>query len=429
MMRYLYVGSSTQDTQEGISTGIFVFRIGISGSPLELLHAIDCGPDPSFVAVHPDKRFLYCVNETMNGSVSAFSINPNGGLSFINRVQVLGDLPCYITIDQTGHSLLVANYGSGSLSVIPVNQDGSLEPCSQVICHEGSAISKLRQLSSTDKKLGLLGRVTLPPYSKDLSSRVNRDRQEQAHAHSVVLDPTQRFALVADLGMDRVWVYTFENGQLGLNIPQVSGNFGSFETSARIKGWEETGWPGSISETDHLDILLERSQRMAGQNFKPGAGPRHIAFHPNHRFFYVSNELDSTVVAFVWNGRAGCLAPLQSLSTLPNNYSGDNYPAHVDITPDGRYLYVSNRGHNSLASFSIDSNNGQLCPLGHYSTDGDWPRHFCIDPEGRHLIAANQKSGSLATFTIDAETGALTRSGEIVSVRTPLFTTVLSLMG
>ncbi len=428
MARFLFVGSATQDTGEEISTGIHVFRIGNSGNPVELLHEVESGPNPSFLAVHPEKSFLYCVNETMNGSVSAFAINPlDGGLLFINRVQVLGDHPCYITMDPEGRSLLIANYGSGSLSVIPVNQDGSLGDCSQVIRHKGSAISELRQLASFDDRSGLLGRVTLPPYSNVLSSGVNQSRQEQSHAHSIVLDPTKRFALVADLGMDRVWVYVFVKDRLKVNTPQSYGGLAGYEPSALSKDWEEMGWSDPVSGYDRFDNLLKTNQPMAGQNLKPGAGPRHIVFHPNSRFFYVSNELDSTVVAFAWNGRAGSLAPLQSISTLPINYPGENYPAHVAITPDGRYLYVSNRGHNSLASFLIDSDTGLLCPIGHYSTEGDWPRHFCLDPEGRHLIAANQMSGSLVTFSIDADTGSLTRCGDIVSVHTPFFATVLSL--
>ena len=207
MTRFLYVGSSTQQGGGNRAEGIFIYRMDASRGDLVKLHDVESGPNPSFLAFHPAKRFLFCVNETIDGSASSFAVDPiSGNLSFINRVKVGGDFPCYVTVDPSGRFLFIVNYGSGSLSLIPVAEDGVLGDLVQLVRHEGSATDPQRRLACYDNTLGVMGVVILPGYEETLPVGGNPERQEMAHAHSIVLDPTLGFALAADLGMDRVWV-------------------------------------------------------------------------------------------------------------------------------------------------------------------------------------------------------------------------------
>ena len=310
------------------------------------------GPNPSFIAFHPNRRFLYVVNEMGEGMVSAYSIGQERKeLTFINRQRVDGADPCYLSVDSSGRWLLVACYSSGNLTALPINQDGSIGPLADRVLHEGSG--------------------------------PNKERQDQAHAHSIRFDPSQQYVLAADLGMDRVWVYCLDpnTGRLTPNTP-----------------------PG-------LDC-------------KPGAGPRHLEFHPNGRYLYISNELDSTVSVCSWDSSAGKIESLQALSTLPEGFQDENIVADIHITPSGKYLYVSNRGHNSLAAFEVNQENGCLRWLGSYPSGGDWPRNFAISPDGAYLLAANQNSGELTAFRIE-ENGALTQMKEQVSFPSPVIVVFL----
>jgi 6-phosphogluconolactonase len=231
--------------------------------------------------------------------------------------------------------------------VLPVAADGRLKPFSTFLQHTGSS--------------------------------VNQRRQSGPHAHSVNLDPANRFALVADLGLDKVFVYRFEprQGQLLPHDPQ------SFDTA-------------------------------------PGAGPRHLAFHPSGRYAYVINEMASTVTALRWDGASGELGEIQSVSTRPDGFAGDNSTAEVVVSPDGKFLYGSNRGHDSLAIFAIDQASGRLTPVGHQPTLGKTPRNFAIDPTGEYLLAANQNSDTIVVFKIDRATGKLTAVGAPLSVPRPV---------
>jgi 6-phosphogluconolactonase len=214
---------------------------------------------------------------------------------------------------------------------------------------------------------------------QDTGSGPNRERQEAPHAHSVLLDRANRFAYSCDLGTDKVMIYRFEqsSGRLTPNVPP------------------------SVSS-------------------KPGAGPRHLTFHPRGRFAYVLNELDSTVTAFAHVAARGTLRELQTLSTLPKGFAGENTGADIHLTPDGRFLYCSNRGHDSLACFRIDARTGVPRPAGHTPTGGRTPRNFAIEPTGRFLLAANQKSGNIVTFRIDPRTGGLTPTGQSAQVPSPV---------
>ncbi len=202
-------------------------------------------------------------------------------------------------------------------------------------------------------------------------------RQKGPHAHCVMFDRAGNRALAVDLGIDRVMIYRFSGGRLKPNTQPF------YQT-------------------------------------KPGAGPRHIDFHPSHKFVYLINELDSTISALAWNDRSGELSEIQTLPTLPEGFSGTNYPADIHVHPNGRFVYGTNRGHNSLAAFAIDPSNGRMSLVGHTSTGGDFPRNFVIDPSGRFLLAANQKTDNIVVFRIDQATGALQATGAQAEIPAPV---------
>jgi len=345
----VYVGTYTS----GGSKGIYPLRLDLASGTLTAAGAPVESVNPSFLALHPGGRFLYAVNETGDsrkdeGGVSAFAVDPaTGGLTFLNRQPSGGGAPCHLTLDAKGRHLLVANYSGGSVSVLSVGADGRLGPATSFVQHEGQG----------------------------------RDPKRQAgpHAHSVDLDTANRFALVADLGLDELFVYRFDPGK------------------------------GTLAPND-----------PAGARLAAGAGPRHLAWHPDGRHAYLINEVTSTVTAFAYDAGAGSLAELQTISTLPAGFSGANTTAEIAVTPDGRFVYGSNRGHDSLAIFTVDAATGKLAAAGHQATLGKKPRHFAIDPTGTYLLAANQDSDTIAVFRIDHATGALLPVGQLVSVPRPV---------
>lgn len=307
---------------------------------------------PSFLAFHPGQPFLYAVGSGMDhagreeGIILAFKMDVKAGrLFYINRTPSGGLGPCYILTDRAGANVLVANYRGGSVSVLPVLPNGGIAPFKTTIRHSGHG--------------------------------PNPKRQDRPHAHCIILDPSNRFALAADLGTDEILVYAY---------------------SAREPRLSATGFSAAL---------------------KPGAGPRHITFHPSGNFVYSSNELNSTITVFAYDGVAGRLSEVESLSSLPRNCTIENYPAEILVHPSGRYLYASNRGHDSIAVWEIDSGSGRLTPRQHQPTLGAWPRHFTFDPAGRRLLAANQNSGTVAVFDIDPSTGQLASIGHAISVPSP----------
>ncbi len=349
-MKYiLYLGTYTQNSPEQTqrAQGIYQFHLDADTGQLAQVAGYVSGPNPSYLALHPDHKTLYAVNETAESTASAFRIDPaNGGLTLLNRQPTNGVDACYVSLDPTRRWLLTANYTSGSLAVFPIQADGALGPRAAFVQHQGSSIDPARQAA--------------------------------AHAHSILFDPGKHYAVAADLGMDRVWVYQLDEqtGQLRLN---------------------------------NLD----------GVNARAGAGPRHPAFHPNGRFLYISNELDSTVAVYAWDSPSGALRPLQTLSTLPADFQGENYVADIHLTPAGNFLYVSNRGHNSLAAYRVNAESGLLEAIGFFPSGGDWPRNFAIDPAGRLLVAANQNSSNLVVYQI-GDDGRLAPTGEQTAVPAPV---------
>jgi len=347
----VYVGTYTSGPEQGI----FVCRLNMKTGTLTKVAGTGLGRNPSFVAVHPSRKFLYAVNEIPGdngvpggGGVSGFAIDPKTGLlSPINDQSSAGAGPCHLVVDATGQVVLVANYGGGSVASLPLREDGKLMPAATHIQHEGSS--------------------------------VNQQRQEKPHAHSINVDPGNRFAVAADLGTDKVYIYKLnaKSGTLSVNDPPFA-------------------------------------------SVTPGAGPRHFAFHPGGKFTYVINELDSTVTAFAFNGETGALKPIQTVSTLPAGFAGNNTTAEVQVHPSGRFLYGSNRGHNSLAIFSVDAERGTLTAVGHEPTQGKIPRNFGIDPTGHYILACNQDSDTIVVFRVDLATGKLQATGSKIEIPKPV---------
>jgi 6-phosphogluconolactonase len=344
----VYVGTYT----DGASRGIYRFTFDpATGTATEPVLAAEA-KNPSFLALHPNGRFLYAVGEidrfegAKTGAVSAFAIDPKTGhLTLLNQRSSEGTGPCHLVVDRTGGNVLVANYGAGTVAVLPIEADGRLKPASSVRSHEGSG--------------------------------PNKGRQERPHAHGIYLDAAERFAFSPDLGADRVFVYRFD----------------------AAKGTLE---PHGAAALD------------------PGSGPRHAAFHPSGKYFYTINELLSTVSAFAYDAEKGALAPLQTTSALPVGFSGTSWTAEIAVSPDGRFVYGSNRGDDSLAVFRVDAATGRLTAAGHVGVGGKTPRHFTIDPTGRFILAAHQGSGTIAVLRLDPATGMPGLVGSPVKVDKPV---------
>jgi len=342
----VYVGTYTGP---GKAEGIGVFRMDQATGALTHLQTLSGVDNPSFLALHPNGRSLYAANESGDADggpgISAFAVDQETHtLMPLNRQPAHGTSPCYVSLDSAGRSVLLANYGNGTVSVYPVQEDGSLDEASHVVQHVGGGSTR---------------------------------RQAGPHAHSIVMDPAGKYVLSADLGCDRIFVYLLQDGRLSPNdVPYAQ--------------------------------------------ISSGAGPRHIAFHPNGRFVFVNGEIDSTVSAFAYDAERGALQVVDTRSTLPAGFSGNNSTAQVAVHPNGRFVYVSNRGHHSIAIFAIDPDQGTLRPLGHESTQGKTPRNFNLDPSGTFLLAANQDSGTIVSFRIDGQTGQLAATGQVTEIPAPV---------
>lgn len=351
----VFVGTYTNKTS---SKGIYAYRFDPGTGKLSSLGVAAESEDPSFLAVHPSGRYLYAVNETdhfggeKSGAVSSFAIDrATGKLKLLNQVGTRGAGPCHLSLDKSGKFVLVANYDGGSVAVFPVREDGSLGSASAFVQHAGSSL--------------------------------DQERQKGPHAHWIATSPDNRFALAADLGLDKVLVYRFDasKGSLTANNPPFA-------------------------------------------KVNPGAGARHVAFHPNGKFAYVLAEMENSVTAFAYNASKGTLAPLQTvsaLSTLRKDYKGPKEAAEIVVHPNGKFVYSSNRaGIDTISAFSIDPAKGTLKLINEFPTMGKTPRNFAIDPTGRFLLAANQESDSIVVFRMDSTTGALTPTGDTVEVPAPV---------
>ena len=346
----LYVGTYTEG---GRRDGIHFVRMNSRTGALHAAGEADVGPNPSFLSIHPGGRTLYAVNEITalngrpTGTVRAFTIaGGTGRLTPLGATQPTeGAAPCYLSTDRAGHNLLVANYVSGTIAMLPIGTDGALGAPITVVQHEG---------------------------------RGPTARQESPHAHCIVAHPAGRFVLAADLGIDRVLVYQLE-AKAGTLRPLPAG-----------------------------DAVLP-----------PGTGPRHLAFHPTLPLVFVSGELASTVTALRVDAETGALAIAETRSTLPDGWNGENFPADIHVAPSGHTLYVSNRGHNSIAVFSVAESTGALALEQVVSTGGDWPRNFTIDPTNRWLLVANQRSNSITVFARDLRSGRLAPTSQRLTLPSP----------
>lgn len=350
MKSWVYFGTYTRGDSKGIYLGTFDPQSG----KLEDIELAGETANPSYLALHPTKPLLYAVGELGSfagkkvGAVSAFAVDPaTGKLSLLNQQSSGGAGPCYVAVDRSGRNVLVANYSGGSVACLPIQADGKLAEATSFHQHEGSS--------------------------------VDPRRQQGPHAHSINLDPTNRFAIAADLGLDKLLIYRFdaERGTLEPNDPPFTA-------------------------------------------IAPGAGPRHFDFHPNGRYAYVVNEMGSTVTALRYDAERGALETMQPVPTLPRGFDGPNTTAHILVHPSGKFVYASNRGHDSIAVFAVEESTGKLRPAGHASTRGKVPRNFAIDPAGQYLLAANQDTDNVVVFRIDPETGELEATGQEVRVPVPV---------
>jgi 6-phosphogluconolactonase len=340
----VYVGNYTS----GPEAGIYLLDLDLAAGTLTSRWMVGAMETPSFLAVHPSLPVLYAVGESggpEGGAVRAFAMEAGSGKLRALETQSSGGAgPCHVAVAPSGKHVAVANYSGGSVALFPVTEEGGLSAASAFVQHAGSS--------------------------------VNPQRQEGPHAHSVAFDPSGKFLLSADLGLDQVLVYRYD------------------ETA------------GTLSP--HTPAFLA---------LPPGAGPRHVAFHPSGKFLYVVNELDSTVSVCTYDAAAGLLSPVQQITTLPADFTGSNTTAEIRVHPSGHALYASNRGHDSLAVFAIDPAAGTLTALGHTPTGGKTPRNFNVDPTGAYVIAANQASDNVVLFRVDPKDGTLAPTG--VEVRTP----------
>jgi len=347
---HTYIGTYTRNGSEGVYVSTLDTDAGTLSKPKLAVKSTS----PCFLAIHPKKDLLYCVNSIPRfdgkpaGGVSAFAIDRKSGLlTELNQQSSIGTGPCHIVVDLSGKCALVANYGGGSVAALPIAADGKLKPASSFVQHEGSS--------------------------------VNPRRQKGPHAHSINVSIDNGFAVAADLGLDKVLVYRLDptNGTLTPNDPAFA-------------------------------------------QVKPGAGPRHFVFHPGGKFGYVINEIFCTITGFRFDAENGTLTEIQTITTLPHERQPGYSTAEIRVHPSGKFLYGSNRGHNSLAAFKINQETGVLSPVGHTSTEGETPRNFNLDPTGQFLLAANQNSDNVVLFQIDQKTGKLNPTGQKIEVATPV---------
>jgi 6-phosphogluconolactonase len=365
-----YVGtySSPQGTNRG--QGIHVLEVIPSSGALVPRHIVKSDANPAWLAFNRDRTHLYAANEvatpaTGSGTVSAFAVDrATGQLTLLNSVSSEGAGPAHLSIHPAGKHALVANYGGGSVAVLPIEPDGRLAPASDVKRHQGTA--------------GPPQPSSAPPGSFAISGH------DRPHAHMIEADPSGRFVLAADLGLDRILVWRFDD----------------------VKG--------TLTPNDPPWVALP-----------PGDGPRHFAFHPKGRWFYSLQEEASTIVRFDYDASSGRLNARQTLSTLPSGFAGTNFTSEILVSSDARFVYVANRLHDSIAWFSIGVD-GTLKWAGEEWTRGDYPRSFAIDPSGRLLFSCNQRSDAIASFRINAKSGALTFTGQYTPVGSPAHIVFLS---
>jgi len=345
---YAYVGCYTTEQRHARGDGIHVYRMDTQTGAWSHLQHVGNLVNPSFLILSRDQRFLYSVHGD-EAYATAFAVDrATGFLTMLNRADTGGGNGVHQAIDPSGRFMVVANYAAGSVAVLPVLADGRLADQTQLIPLPGEP-------------------------------GPNRREQASSHPHHVVFDPSGRFVLVPDKGLDRVFVFRFD---------AASGKLSPAE-------------PGSVAA-------------------RAGSAPRHAAFHPDRHTVWVVNELASSVTTYDWDPRHGTLRPVQILPTLPSDFTGDNTGAEIAVSPDGRFVYCSNRGHDSIAIYSANLKTGLLASVGWVPTQGKSPRFIGLDPSHRFLYATNEQSDNVVTYRVEAANGRLTPTGQVVKNASPV---------
>ena len=344
---YAYVGSFTTPKRKARGDGIHVYRVDpATGAWMHVQHVGDL-TNPSYLALSPDQRFLYSVHGDEDYA-TAFALDPKTGHArLVNRASAGGKNGVRQAIDKSGRFMVVANYASGTVAVMGIAPDGSLKDQHQLVPLPGEP----------------------GPH---------KTQQTGALPHDIVFDPSGRYVLVPDKGLDRVFALRFD-GKTGQLVPTEQG---SVQT-------------------------------------RPGAGPRHLAFHPKLPVVWVLNELDSTTTTYRWDAERGALSPVQVITSLPTDFTGYSTTAEIAVTPDGHFVYCSNRGHDSVTIYAADAKSGLLSHAGWESTQGSHPRFICLDPAGKFLHAANEQGDTVVTFRVDAASGRPTPTGQVIKIASP----------
>ncbi|HQR07414.1 MAG TPA: lactonase family protein [Gemmatales bacterium] len=352
------------DLPPGNGRGIHFFQVNRTTGAMTPVGVHQIGTSPSSLTINPAGTRLYSANETdrvgddKQGTISAFTIHrPDGKLELLNTVRSGGAGPTYVSLHPSGKFLLVANYFGGSVVVLPVLADGRLAEPSDVKNDSG--------------KIGPSKATNAPPGSFAFSGH------DRTHAHMIQSDPSGRFVLHVDLGLDKIFVWKLDS-QKGLLTPAA----------------------------------------FPFVSLPPGDGPRHFHFHPNGRWFYSIQEEGSTIVLFDYDAATGQLTSRQTISTLPRGFAGSNFCSGILVSADGRFVYAGNRLHDSIGIFAV-GNQGTLTYVGEEWTHGNYPRSFNFDPTGRFLYCCNQRGDNVAIFRIDQKTGSLTFTGHYTPVGNP----------
>ena len=341
--KLLYIAS-----QDPASMGVTVAEFDTDSGALSAPRLVIGTPDPAHFTLSADGKHLYMCNTGTPGGVSAFAVDQKtAALTLLNYKESKGRGPSYVSVDQSGRYVLDANYGGGYVEVLSLAKDGSLDRQTAFVEHKGSS--------------------------------VDPQRQTKPYAHWIRTDPSNKFGIATDLGIDEVVIYKFDDqtGALTPNNPPF------------------TKVPG-------------------------GMGPRHLAFHPNGKWVYGIAEIANQVMAFKWDGKKGTLTQFQSQSTLAKDFTGTNTAAEIAVRADGKFLYLSNRGEDSIAVFAIDAHSGELMFKQRTPSRGKVPRYFTFDPTGKWLIVSNQEGANVAVFSVDAKTGELAPKGEPVTLVKPM---------
>ena len=364
-----YVGSYTSAVDGGANgQGIYRYEMDPRTGALSQQTLVAKTPNPSWILIHPSRKYLYSVNEIIDqasGSVSAFAIEPaSGDLTPLNVVSSEGRGPAHMSLDASGRFAFVANYAGGTIAVLPIAEDGKL----------GAAVDVHRDVGS----VGARAATHAPPGSFAISGH------DAPHAHMIAPDPENRFVLAVDLGQDRIYVYRFDRSS------------------------------GKLSPSEAAPFI----------SFPSGDGPRHFAFHPNGRWMYVLAEESSTIVLCDYDATHGAFKLRETISSLPDGFAGTNFTSEVVISPDGRFLYAANRLHDTIAICAIGGD-GKLTRIGEVSTLGDYPRHCTFDPAGQFFYVCNQRSDNITCFRMNGVTGLLSFTGQYTGTGSPAMLTFL----